>query len=115
WLSQVGVELAFTTAAVVLAQTFVAAPFYVRSARAGFAGVDTVLEGVSRTLGVSPLRTFWRVTVPLALPSLLGAAVMTCARALGEVGATIMFAGDFVGRTQTMPLAVYPAVEAGLN
>jgi molybdate transport system permease protein len=115
WLSALGVELAFTTAAVVLAQAFVAAPFYVRAARAGFASVDTVLEGVSRTLGVSPLRTFWRVTVPLALPALLGGAVMTWARALGEFGATVMFAGNFVGRTQTMPLAVYQSMESDLN
>jgi molybdate transport system permease protein len=115
WLGALGVELAFTTTAVVLAQAFVAAPFYVRAARAGFASVDTVLEGVSRTLGVSPLRTFWRVTVPLALPALLGGAVMTWARALGEFGATIMFAGNFVGRTQTMPLAVYQSMESDLN
>ena len=110
-----GVELAFTTGAVVLAQCFVAAPFYVRAARAGFAAVDPLLEGVSRTLGVSPLGTFWRVTVPLALPALLGGAVMSWARALGEFGATIMFAGNFVGRTQTMPLAVYQAMESDLN
>jgi molybdate transport system permease protein len=114
-LGALGVELAFTTAAVVIAQSFVAAPFYVRAARAGFAGVDPVLEGVSRTLGVSRLGTFWRVTVPLALPALLGGAVMTWARALGEFGATVMFAGNFVGRTQTMPLAVYQAMESDLN
>lgn len=115
WLSGLGIELAFTTGAVILAQAFVAAPFYVRAARAGFAAVDPVLEGVSRTLGLSPLRTFWRVTVPLALPALLGGAVMSWARALGEFGATIMFAGNFVGRTQTMPLAVYQALETDLN
>jgi molybdate transport system permease protein len=115
WLSGLGVELAFSTAAVVIAQAFVAAPFYVRAARAGFAAVDPVLEGVSRTLGLSPMRTFWRVTVPLALPALLGGAVMSWARALGEFGATIMFAGNFVGRTQTMPLAVYQALESDLN
>ena len=114
-LSALGVELAFTTAAVVLAQSFVAAPFYVRAARAGFAAVDPLLEGVSRTLGVAPLRTFWRITVPLALPALLGGAVMAWARALGEFGATIMFAGNFAGRTQTMPLAVYQAMESDLN
>jgi molybdate transport system permease protein len=114
-LNPLGIELAFTTAAVVIAQAFVAAPFYVRAARAGFAAVDPVLEGVSRTLGLSPLRTFWRVTVPLALPALLGGAVMSWARALGEFGATIMFAGNFVGRTQTMPLAVYQALESDLN
>jgi molybdate transport system permease protein len=115
WLSGIGVELAFTTTAVVIAQAFVAAPFYVRAARAGFAAVDPVLEGVSRTLGLSPLNTFWRVTVPLALPALLGGAVMSWARALGEFGATIMFAGNFAGRTQTMPLAVYQALESDLN
>jgi molybdate transport system permease protein len=114
-LGALGIELPFTTAAVVIAQTFVAAPFYVRAARAGFAGVDPVLEGVSRTLGVSPLATFRRVTVPLAMPALLGGAVMTWARALGEFGATIMFAGNFVGRTQTMPLAVYQSMESDLN
>ena len=114
-LNPLGIELAFTTAAVVLAQSFVAGPFYVRAARAGFAAVDPVLEGVSRTLGVSALATFWRVTVPLALPALLGGAVMSWARALGEFGATIMFAGNFVGRTQTMPLAVYQAMETDLN
>jgi molybdate transport system permease protein len=115
WLTAFGIELAFTTGAVVIAQTFVAAPFYVRAARAGFASVDPVLEGVSHTLGVSSLRTFWRVTVPLAMPALLGGAVMTWARALGEFGATIMFAGNFVGRTQTMPLAVYQSMESDLN
>jgi molybdate transport system permease protein len=114
-LGALGVEVAFTTAAVVLAQSFVAAPFYVRAARAGFAAVDPLLEGVSRTLGVPPLQTFWRVTVPLALPALLGGAVMAWARALGEFGATIMFAGNFAGRTQTMPLAVYQAMESDLN
>jgi molybdate transport system permease protein len=114
-LGWLGIELPFTTAAVVIAQTFVAAPFYVRAARAGFAGVDPVLEGVSRTLGVSPFGTFRRVTVPLAMPALLGGSVMTWARALGEFGATIMFAGNFVGRTQTMPLAVYQSMESDLN
>jgi molybdate transport system permease protein len=115
WLSGLGIELAFTTAAVVMAQAFVAAPFYVRAARAGFAAVDPALEGVSRTLGVSAFGTFRRVTVPLAMPALLGGAVMTWARALGEFGATIMFAGNFSGRTQTMPLAVYAALETDLN
>ena len=114
-LNQFGIELAFTTTAVVIAQSFVAAPFFVRAAQAGFASVDPVLEGVARTLGVSPFATFWRVTVPLALPALLGGMVMTWARALGEFGATIMFAGSFIGRTQTMPLAVYQAMESDLN
>lgn len=115
WLSSLGIELAFTTAAVVLAQSFVAAPFYVRAARAGFLAVDPTLEGVARTLGESPFGVFRRVTVPLAMPALLGGAVMAWARALGEFGATIMFAGNFIGRTQTMPLAVYQAMESDLN
>jgi molybdate transport system permease protein len=114
-LEAVGVTLGFTTAAVVLAQLFVAGPFYVRAARAGFLAVDRELEIVAHTLGVSRWATFWRVTVPVALPSLLGGAVMCWARALGEFGATIMFAGSFQGRTQTMPLAIYAALETDLD
>jgi molybdate transport system permease protein len=114
-LEALGITLSFTTAAVVLAQTFVAAPFYVRAARSGFLAVDRELELVAHTLGVSYWATFWRVTVPVALPSLLGGAVMCWARALGEFGATIMFAGSFQGRTQTMPLAIYGALETDLD
>src|SRR5919204_3082192 len=113
-LAGLGISLAFTPAAVVLAQSFVAVPFYVRSARAGFAGVDRELERTAYTLGSSPLATFWRVTVPLAFPSLLAGTVLCWARALGEFGATIMFAGSFQGRTQTMPLAIYAALETDL-
>jgi len=114
-LASMGLTIGFTTAAVVLAQFFVAAPFYVRAARSGFLGGDRELEHVAHTLGVSPWATFWRVTVPVAMPSLLGGAVMCWARALGEFGATIMFAGSFQGRTQTMPLAIYAALEADLD
>lgn len=114
-LDVLGLELAFTTAAVVMAQTFVAAPFYIRSAKAGFEGVDRELERVSATLGSSRLRTFFRVTVPLAGPALMGGAVMAWARALGEFGATIMFAGNTIGRTQTMPLAIYIAFQDDLT
>ena len=110
-----GVDVAFTTTAVVLAQMFVAAPFYIRAARAGFESVDRRLEAVSATLGARPWRTFRRITVPLALPSLAGGAVMAWARALGEFGATIMFAGNVAGRTQTMPLAILEAMEADAN
>jgi molybdate transport system permease protein len=112
-LDAVGIQLSFTTAAVVLAQLFVASPFYVRAARSGFLAVDQRLEEASATLGSSRLATFWRVTVPLALPSLIGGAVLTWARALGEFGATIMFAGNLVGVSQTMPLAVYLNLESG--
>ena len=114
-LDALGFGVAFTTIAVVLAEAFVSAPFYVRAARSAFLDVDQELEIVSRTLGVSDWATFWRVTVPVAFPSLLGGAVMCWARALGEFGATIMFAGSFPGRTQTMPLAIYAALESDLD
>lgn len=112
-LHALGLQLSFSTAAVVLAQTFVSAPFYVRAARAGFAGIDRTLEAASATLGMGPLRTFAYVTVPLAAPALLGGAVLTWARALGEFGATIMFAGNLEGVSQTLPLAVYLNLESG--
>ncbi len=115
WLDLIGVQISFTTLAVILAQSFVSIPFYIRAARAGFQSVDQELERVAYTLGHSPLSTFLRVTVPLAFPALLGGAVMTWARALGEFGATIMFAGNFLGRTQTMPLAIYMAMESDLT
>jgi molybdate transport system permease protein len=109
------IHIAFTTAAVVLAQSFVSVPFYIRAARAGFQSVDQELERVAYTLGHSHLSTFLRVTIPLAFPALLSGAVMTWARALGEFGATIMFAGNLLGRTQTMPLAIYTAMESDLT
>jgi molybdate transport system permease protein len=114
WLNLCGIQIGFTTIAVVLAQSFVGAPFYIRAARAGFQSVDQELERVAYTLGHSALSTFLRVTVPLAFPALLGGAVMAWARALGEFGATIMFAGNLMGRTQTMPLAIYVAMESDL-
>lgn len=114
-LSAVGIEIPFTTLAVILAETFVAAPFYVRSAKAGFGAVDRKLEQMSALLGVSNLKTFFRVTLPLAAPALLSGLLMTWARALGEFGATIMFAGNFPGRTQTMPLAIYSGLESNLD
>lgn len=110
-----GIELPFTTAAVVMAETFVAAPFFVRAAKAGFGSVDRGLEQMSATLGNSDLRTFFRITLPLSAPSLVGGALMTWARALGEFGATIMFAGNLQGRTQTMPLAIYVGLESNLD
>lgn len=108
-----GVELPFTLAAVIIAQTFVATPFYVKAARSGFEAVDQELERVAATLGLKPGNIFRAVTLPLSLPILVGGAVMTWARALGEFGATIMFAGNFAGRTQTMPLAIYQTLESG--
>ncbi len=114
-LASLGIELPFTTAAVVMAETFVAAPFYIRAAKVGFADVDPKLEQMSALLGVSNLRTFFRITLPLAAPSLVSGLLMTWARALGEFGATIMFAGNFQGRTQTMPLAIYIGLESNLD
>ena len=114
-LSAIGVTLPFTTAAVIFAQVFVAAPFYIRAARIGFAGVDPTYEEVSQTLGVSPWATFWRPTLPVAWPSLLTGLTLAWARAVSEFGATIMFAGNLTGRTQTMPLAIMTAMESSLG
>ena len=114
-LGGLGVTLPFTTAAVIFAQVFVAAPFYIRAARIGFAGVDPTYEEVSQTLGVSPWATFWRLTLPVAWPSLLTGLTLAWARAVSEFGATIMFAGNLAGRTQTMPLAIMTAMESSLG
>ena len=114
WLQVAGLQISFSTTAVVLAQSFVCWPFYIRAAQAGFRSVDPELEHVAHPLGVSSWRTFLRVTVPLAFPALLSGGVMAWARALGEFGATMMFAGNLQGRTQTMPLAIYLALESDL-
>lgn len=112
-LDDAGITLGFTTVAVVLAQIFVAVPFYVRAARAGFARVARDLEEAAADLGAPPATVFRSVTLPLARPSLAAGAVLAWARAVGEFGATIMFAGNFAGKTQTMPLAIYGRYEAG--
>jgi len=108
-------DVAFTLAAVVLAQTFVAAPFYIKSARAGFQGVPRELLDAAATQGASGWATFRHIVVPLAAPSLAGGAILGWARAVGEFGATILFAGNFPGRTQTLPLAIYTALESDVN
>ncbi len=115
WLSDLGIELAFTQVAVVLAQTFVAAPFFIKSAAVGFAAVDKELERAAALDGANRGQIFRLITLPLAATNLLGGAVMTWARALGEFGATIIFAGNFPGRTQTMPLAIYIGFELDLS
>jgi molybdate transport system permease protein len=115
YLAELGVSLPFTTAAVVVAQSFVALPLYVRSAKAGFAEVSRSLEGVAYTLGAGEMSTFLRVTLPLARGSMLAGIVLSWSRAVGEFGATIMFAGNFAGRTQTMPLAVYSALQVSMQ
>ncbi|MBC8160917.1 MAG: molybdate ABC transporter permease subunit [Roseiflexaceae bacterium] len=115
YLDDVGITLAFTQTAVVLAQIFVAAPFFIKAATAGFAGVDPELEQAAALDGASPFQVFRLITAPLAWIPLFGGAVMTWARALGEFGATIIFAGNFIGRTQTMPLAIYQGFEQELS
>jgi molybdate transport system permease protein len=112
-LAALGITVGFSTAAVVIAQIFVGAPFYIRTARTGFARVERGLEEAAADLGASPRRTFWRVVVPLTRSSLAAGAVLAWARALGEFGATIMFAGNRQGVTQTMPLAIYERFQAG--
>jgi molybdate transport system permease protein len=102
-----GIELTLPTAGVVVALTFVASPFYVRQAMAAFAAVDRTLLDASRTLGASEARGFVRVMIPAALPGLAAGTALALGRALGEFGATLMFAGSFQGITQTVPLAIY--------
>ena len=108
-----GVSIPFTTIAVILAQTFVSAPFFVRSARTGIAAVDRDLEDAARVDGASEPQLFRAITVPLASAALAAGLVMTWARSLGEFGATIMFAGNVEGRTQTLPLVVYSEFQGG--
>lgn len=110
-----GIHLPFTTAAVVMAQTFIAAPFFVNSAKAGFEQLDRRYELAAYTLRASPFYTFRRVVLPLIRPALLSGIGLSWARALGEFGATITFAGNFQGVTQTMPIAVYLASESDLD
>ncbi len=106
-----GITLPFTTAGVIVAQTFVAMPFLVITVEAAFRQLDTRFEDAARTLGASRWYVFRRVTLPAIRPGLIAGAVLAWARALGEFGATITFAGNFPGRTQTMPLAIYIANE----
>lgn len=107
-----GFSLPFTSVAVVVAETFVAMPFLVITVEGAFRAADRRLEEAAATLGASRLAVFRRITLPLIAPSLGAGAVLCWARALGEFGATITFAGSFPGRTQTMPLAVYLALES---
>src|SRR5438105_5148106 len=112
WLeSSFGISLPFTTAGVVFAETFVAMPFLVLTVEAGLRSMDSRYEDAARTLGAKRWTIFTRVTLPLIAPSLFAGAVLCWARALGEFGATITFAGNFPGVTQTMPLAVYLLLE----
>lgn len=110
-LEDLGIVLPFTLGAAVLAQAFVALPFVVLAVEAAVRTVDRELEEVASTLGAGPLRVFVRVTLPLAAPGVAAGAALAWARALGEFGATITFAGNVRGRTQTLPLAVYEVLQ----
>ncbi len=114
-LQLAGLELAFSPAAVVLAQVFVAGPYFVRAARVGFAGVDAELIHAALMDGATPAQAFWRVTWPLSRAAILEGVVLTWTRALGEFGATILFAGSLEGRTRTVTLGIYSALESDLD
>ncbi|MFM8319306.1 MAG: ABC transporter permease [Chloroflexota bacterium] len=114
-LDELGVQLAFTTAAVVLAQVFIAAPFYVRAAAVGFSAIDPEIIQAAQLDGAGRWQTLRYVIFPLARFALLSGAMMSWARALGEFGATMIFAGNFPGRTQTMPTAIYLGFERDLD
>lgn len=110
-----GFSVTFTTIAVVMAEVFVSAPFFVQAAVSAFRRVDPQLIVVARTFGASPFRVFFRVALPLAAPGLVAGAAMSWGRSLGEFGATLMFAGNLEGRTQTLPLAIYTALESDMR
>ena len=114
-LNDAGIVLPFTQWAVVLAVTFVASPFYVRQGITAFEGVDQSLVDAARTLGASPARTFARVSLPLAAAGLLSGWVLAFARGVGEFGATIVFAGNVRGETQTLTLAIYEQLDANFD
>lgn len=106
-------SLIFTWCAAAIASIIVAFPLMYQSAKAGFGGVDSEIEDAARIDGGTEWRIFWRISMPLAGRSLLAGAILTFARALGEFGATLMFAGNIPGKTQTMPIAIYMAFESG--
>ncbi|MBB3013625.1 molybdate ABC transporter permease subunit [Cupriavidus alkaliphilus] len=113
WLARLGIELVFTWQGAVLASTIVAFPLVLKSARAAFEGVDHQLENAARVLGVPEAGIFFRVTLPLAARGIIAGVLLAFARALGEFGATLMIAGNLPGRTQTLSVAIYEAVQAG--
>ncbi len=113
WLDSIGIQLVFTWQGAVIASMIVAFPLVLKSARAAFESVDPQLERAARTLGVSEMAIFFRVTLPLATRGLLAGTLLAFARALGEFGATLMIAGNLPGRTQTLSVAIYAAVQAG--
>jgi len=114
-LTSIGINIPFTVIAVVMAQTFIAAPLYVKAAAIGFSSIDPELKQAAALDGASRWEIFRYVVLPLSWTALLSGSMMTWARSLGEFGATIIFAGNFPGRTQTMPLAIYIGFEIDLN
>ncbi|MGB7340811.1 MAG: ABC transporter permease [Phototrophicaceae bacterium] len=114
-LSDLGITIAFTSWAVVIAQVFVAAPFFIRAAQIGFANVSQEMEDAARVDGASEWLVFLRITLPLSARAIIAGLILSWARALGEFGATILFAGSLQGRTQTMPLLVYSTFERDID
>lgn len=115
YLSPFGIQLPFTFIAVVIAQVFIAMPIFIQAARTGFEKVDRELENCAAVLGGSTLQIFLGVTIPLSKNALITGAILSWARALAEFGATMLFAGNLAGKTQTLPLAIYTAMEVDLN
>ena len=115
WLNTIGITLPFTTVAVVMAQTFVSAPLFVGAAREGFAAIDEQIEEAAIVEGANEWQVFRFIMFPLAGRAFLAGLILTWARALGEFGATILFAGNLEGKTQTMPLAIYLGFESSLG
>ncbi|HBU49603.1 MAG TPA: molybdate ABC transporter permease subunit [Myxococcales bacterium] len=114
-IGALGLPISFSSWGVVMAQVVVSAPFYILAAAAAFRSVDMDLIVVARSLGASPSKAFLKIALPLSLPGLIAGAALAWARALGEFGATLLFAGNLPGRTQTMPLAIYQALETDLR
>lgn len=115
WLYDIGIQLPFSMGAVVVAQLFVALPIYIKTVAGGFKSVDLGLERTAMTLGDSKLQAFMRISLPLAKTSILTGAIMAWARSIAEFGATIMFAGNLPSVTQTLPLAIYSAMERDMT
>lgn len=115
WIEDLGIQIAFTQAAVILAQVFIAAPFYVKAAALGFAGVDQEIIEAAQLDGASRWHMLRHIMLPITRSALLSGSMMSWARALGEFGATIIFAGNFPGRTQTMPTAIYLGFQMDLQ
>jgi molybdate transport system permease protein len=115
WLDRAGIEIPFTPIAVIVAQTFVSCPYYIKAASVGFSSISQGILDAAALDGASPIQRFRNVTVPLAFRSLMVGGALTWSRALGEFGATIIFAGNYPGRTQTMPLAVYIGFEIDIH